>query len=118
MPRRLALLLALLAGCTGSSAAPPAGAPAMPPARVDAVTAAAGAVKASEAAAVAARLDLEFTSITAPIDGRAGRRLVDVGNVVSPQETRSLLSIQRLDPIYAEFSVTEADLVRLRSSLA
>ena len=66
-------------------------------------------VKQNEAAVESARLNLEYTSIRSPIDGRAGHRLVDVGNVVTANTT-ALLSIERLDPIYADFTVTESDL--------
>jgi membrane fusion protein, multidrug efflux system len=56
-----------------------------------------------------ARINLEYCSIRSPIDGRAGKRLVDIGNIVKENETE-LLTIQRLDPIYADFTVTENDL--------
>ena len=56
-----------------------------------------------------ARLNLEYCSIRSPIDGRAGKRLVDIGNIVKENETE-MLTIQRLDPIYADFTVTENDL--------
>jgi multidrug efflux system membrane fusion protein len=65
-------------------------------------------VKQNEAALESAKLNLEYTAIRSPIDGRAGHRLVDVGNVVSAN-TSTLLSIERLDPIYADFTVTEND---------
>jgi multidrug efflux system membrane fusion protein len=63
----------------------------------------------SEAALETARLNLEYCSIRSPIEGRAGQRLVDVGNIVEANQT-SLLVIQRLDPIYADFTVTEKKL--------
>jgi multidrug efflux system membrane fusion protein len=66
-------------------------------------------VKQNEAAVESARLNLEYTSILSPIDGRAGHRLVDNGNVVTANTT-TLLTIERLDPIYADFTVTEGDL--------
>src|ERR1019366_2559045 len=65
-------------------------------------------VKLNEAAVESARLNLEYTSIRSHIDGRAGRRLVDVGNIVTANTT-TLLSIERLDPIYVDFTVTEND---------
>ena len=65
-------------------------------------------VKQNEAAVESARLNLEYTSIRSPIDGRAGHRLVDIGNVVSANTT-NLLTIERMDPIYADFTVTEGD---------
>ena len=70
-------------------------------------------VRADEAAVESARLQLAYTEIRAPIDGRAGQRLVDLGNIVTAN-TGSLLSIQRLDPIYAEFTVTEGDLTEVQ----
>ncbi|MBZ5661666.1 MAG: efflux RND transporter periplasmic adaptor subunit [Acidobacteriia bacterium] len=66
-------------------------------------------VRQNEAAVESARLNLEYTAIRSPIDGRAGHRLVDVGNVVTANST-TLLTIERLDPIYADFTVTENDL--------
>ena len=66
-------------------------------------------VDAAQASLETAKLNLEYCFIHSPIDGRAGARLVDVGNVVQANST-SLLSIQRLDPIYANFTVTEVDL--------
>jgi membrane fusion protein, multidrug efflux system len=65
-------------------------------------------VKQNEAAVESARLNLEYTSIRSPIDGRAGHRLVDNGNVVTAN-TSTLLTIERMDPIYADFTVTESD---------
>jgi len=65
-------------------------------------------VKQNEAAVESARLNLEYTSIRAPIDGRAGHRLVDNGNVVTANMT-TLLTLERMDPIYADFTVTEGD---------
>jgi len=66
-------------------------------------------VEAAEAALETAKLNLEYCFIHSPIEGRAGARLVDIGNVVQANTT-SLLLIQRLDPIYADFTVTERDL--------
>ena len=76
--------------------------------RKNAVDVAGAQVKQNEAAVESAHLNLEYTSIRSPIDGRAGHRLVDVGNVVTAN-TSTLLSIERLDPIYADFTVTEND---------
>jgi multidrug efflux system membrane fusion protein len=66
-------------------------------------------VKQNEAAVESARLNLEYTSIHSPIDGRAGHRLVDPGNIVTANTT-TLLSVERMDPIYADFTSTESDL--------
>ena len=74
-------------------------------------------VQAAEAAVENAKLNLEYCYIRSPIDGRAGARLVDVGNVVQTNTT-GLLLIQRLDPIYADFTVTEGDLPEVQRELA
>lgn len=74
-------------------------------------------VKQNEAAVESARLNLEYTSILSPIDGRAGHRLVDIGNVVSANTT-TLLTIERMDPIYADFTVTESDLPEVQRNEA
>ena len=74
-------------------------------------------VEAAEAALETAKLNLEYCYIHSPIDGRAGARLVDVGNVVQANAT-ALLSIQRLDPIYANFTITESDLPGVQQQMA
>jgi len=74
-------------------------------------------VEAAQAALETAKINLEYCYIHSPIDGRAGARLVDVGNVVQPNTT-SLLSIQRLDPIYANFTITEGDLPAVQKQMS
>lgn len=74
-------------------------------------------VDAAAAALETATLNLEYCYIHSPIDGRAGARLVDIGNVVQPNTT-SLLSIQRLDPIYADFTITESDLPSVQKQMS
>ena len=72
-------------------------------------------VKQNEAAVESARLNLEYTAIHSPIDGRAGHRLVDPGNVVTANQT-TLLTIERMDPIYADFTATESDLSAVQNA--
>jgi multidrug efflux system membrane fusion protein len=74
-------------------------------------------VAAAEAALETAKLNLEYCYIHSPIDGRAGSRLVDAGNVVQANTTQ-LLSIQRVDPIYATFTITERDLPEVQKQMA
>jgi multidrug efflux system membrane fusion protein len=73
-------------------------------------------VEAAEAALETAKLNLEYCYIHSPIEGRAGARLVDIGNVVQANTT-SLLLIQRLDPIYADFTITERDLPEVQKQM-
>jgi membrane fusion protein, multidrug efflux system len=74
-------------------------------------------VQAAQAAVENAKLNLEYCTIHSPIDGRAGARLVDAGNVVQAN-TSGLLLIQRLDPIYADFIITERDLPAVQAQMA
>jgi membrane fusion protein, multidrug efflux system len=74
-------------------------------------------VQAAEAAVENAKLSLDYCTIRSPIDGRAGARLVDVGNIVQANTT-ALLSIQRTDPIYADFTITEQDLAGVRKEMS
>lgn len=85
--------------------------------RKNAVDVSQAQVKQNEATLESARLNLEYTSIRSPIDGRAGHRLVDLGNVVTANTT-SLLTIQRMDPIYADFTVTESDFPEVQRNSA
>lgn len=87
-------------------------------AKKNAVDVASAQVDASQAALEAARLNVEYCSIRSPIDGRAGHRLVDPGNVIKPEDNSVLLVIQRLNPIYADFTVTENDLSAVQQNMA
>lgn len=69
-------------------------------------------VAAAEAAVEHAQLQLTYTEIHAPITGRIGRRMIDPGNLVQAEQTL-LATIESVDPVYAEFYVSESDLIRL-----
>jgi len=56
-----------------------------------------------------AKLELSYTIIKAPIDGRASARHVDVGNLVGQGEATLLTTIVSIDPIYAYFSPSQSD---------
>ncbi len=84
--------------------------------RKNALDVAEAQVQQSQAAVETARLNLEYCTIRSPINGRAGQRLVDLGNVVAAN-TGSLLVIERLDPIYADFTITENDLTAVQRNM-
>jgi RND family efflux transporter MFP subunit len=69
------------------------------------------AIQGAQAAVETAELNLSYTRITAPIDGRIGRNLADVGNLVGATDRTLLTTIVRDDPIYAYFTVSERDLL-------
>jgi membrane fusion protein, multidrug efflux system len=77
-------------------------------------------VQSAEGAVAAAQVNLDYCNIRSPINGRAGLRLVDVGNVVTGNVGTGgavLLTIQGLDPIYTDFTVAETDLGLVRRYL-
>jgi membrane fusion protein, multidrug efflux system len=67
---------------------------------------AAAQVVSAQAAVNSAQLNLEFTHVTSPIDGRASRQLVNIGNLVQADATQ-LTTVVSIDPIYAYFSMDE-----------
>jgi RND family efflux transporter MFP subunit len=60
-----------------------------------------------------ARINLGYTRVTAPFDGRMDRHLVTPGNLVGAGKPTALAVITRMDPIYAYFTMNERDLIRL-----
>jgi multidrug efflux system membrane fusion protein len=85
-------------------------------AKKSAVQVAEAQLQQNQAAVENARLNLDYCTIRSPISGRAGQRLVDLGNVVTAN-SGSLLVIQRLDPIYADFTVTESNLTAVQRAM-
>jgi multidrug efflux system membrane fusion protein len=74
----------------------------------------ASALEADKAAVDAARVQLQYTDINAPIDARTGVLMINVGNLVKANDTPYLLQLNQVTPIYVTFSVPEANLDRLR----
>jgi membrane fusion protein, multidrug efflux system len=75
----------------------------------------ANAMKADAAVAVA-QVNLDYCTIRSPIDGRTSIRNVDVGNLVGPSSP-PLVMVQRLDPIYTDFTIAEPDIPLVRQYL-
>ncbi|MDI6854087.1 MAG: efflux RND transporter periplasmic adaptor subunit [Deltaproteobacteria bacterium] len=76
--------------------------------------AARASVLAAEAKRDLAKLDLSYTSVTAPFDGRIDRRQKDPGNLVGTAGEETVLAyINQIDPIYVYFTINERDLLRL-----
>ena len=71
------------------------------------------ALVTSEAKRDLAKLDLTYTQVAAPFDGRIDRRLVDPGNLVGAGESTVLATLNQINPIYVYFNVSDADLTRL-----
>ena len=78
----------------------------------------ASAVYADKAAVDAARVQLQYTDIKAPIDARTGALLMNVGNLVKANDTPFLVQLNQVTPIYATFSIPENQLDAVRKFAA
>jgi multidrug efflux system membrane fusion protein len=74
----------------------------------------ASAVQADQAAVEAARVQLQYTDITAPIDARTGALLINLGNLVKANDTPFLVQLNQVTPIYVTFSIPEVSLGEVR----
>jgi len=72
------------------------------------------AVYADQAAVQAAKVQLQYTDIYAPIDARAGALMINVGNLVKANDTPFLVQLNQIAPIYVTFTVPEASLSEVR----
>lgn len=72
-------------------------------------------ITADEAAVETARLQLGYTTIRAPMDGRTGNLLVQAGNIVKTGEDSPLVVIAQIRPIYVSFGVPEGQLPAIKS---
>ena len=82
-----------------------------------AIESAKAAIGASKAAVENARVQLSYTTIRSPIDGRTGNLTVKQGNVVMANSLE-LMTINQVEPIYVTFSVPEAQLPAIKKYMA
>ena len=78
----------------------------------------AATVAADEANVQTARLNLEYTSITSPIDGRTGNLILHQGNLVKANADTAMVVINQVKPVYVDFALPEQDLATVRASMA
>ena len=76
------------------------------------------AIAADEAAMEGARTQLDYTIITSPIDGRAGIRQIDIGNIIHATDLTPLVVITQTEPAAVIFALPEAQLDALRAAMA
>ena len=79
-------------------------------------------IKVDNAAIETTKVELSYCFIHSPIEGRAGQRLVDIGNVVNPggtsnNEGNALLVIERINPIYADFTISQSHLTAVQQEM-
>jgi membrane fusion protein, multidrug efflux system len=84
---------------------------------VAALRAAEADVAAGRAAVKSARINLEYTTVTAPVSGRIGRAAVTEGAYVQQASATLLGTIQQLDPLYVDLTWSSAEMMRLRRDL-
>ena len=75
-------------------------------------------VGANEAAVETAKLQLEYTTIRSPINGRTGKIMIQLGNMVKANDTNPLVIINQVSPIYLNFAVPEQYLGAIRAAMA
>ena len=71
------------------------------------------AVESAKASIIQADLNYSYTTIAAPIDGIIGKINVDRGNLVGKSEPTLLATVSKVNPIFVDFSIAEADYIRL-----
>ena len=79
-----------------------------------------GTVALDEAAVETAKVNLAYTDIRAPIDGRTGQRLVDLGNMIQASQPAALVNLTQIKPIFVNFTVPQdvTDAVRRNQAAA
>lgn len=75
-------------------------------------------IAAGKAAVEAARINLGYTRVTAPIGGRIGKSSVTVGALVTANQPMSLATIQQIDPVYVDVTQSSAVLLQLQRAMA
>lgn len=70
----------------------------------------------AEADVVNAKINYSYTHVLAPFDGRIGRHLVDIGNLVGHGQATDLSTIEQINPIYVYFNLNELDVIKLRKA--
>jgi membrane fusion protein, multidrug efflux system len=72
------------------------------------------AIKADEALIEAAKIQLDYTRLTSPIDGVTGIRQVDVGNIIHPTDPNGLVVVTQVQPISVIFTLPETELPKIQ----
>ncbi|HEX3501961.1 MAG TPA: efflux RND transporter periplasmic adaptor subunit, partial [Xanthobacteraceae bacterium] len=75
-------------------------------------------VKSDEALIEAAKVNLSYTKLTAPIDGVTGIRQIDNGNVIHPTDPNGLVDVTQIQPISVIFTLPETDFAEIQAQMA
>ncbi len=75
-------------------------------------------IQSDQAAIYSAQIQLDYSRIRSPLDGRAGTRMIDAGNVVKATDTGGIVIINQLDPIFVTFPLPADTLAAIRAAAA
>ena len=75
-------------------------------------------VKSDEAVIESAQVNLDYTRLTAPIDGVTGIRQIDEGNIIHPTDTNGLVDLTQIQPISLIFTLPEVTFVEIQQEMA
>ncbi len=77
---------------------------------------AAAAVQSAKAGVTSSRINLDYASVRAPISGRAGKQQVTEGALVGQGDVTLLTTVDQLDPLYVNFSISASELEQLQNA--
>lgn len=78
----------------------------------------AAAVEVAKSTLETARINLDYTKVTSPVDGRIGRSFVTEGALVTAGQATLLATVQQLDPVYVDLTLSSTQLLRMRKSFS
>jgi len=76
------------------------------------------AVQADQAQIDTAQLNLDYSLVRSPIEGRTGQRLIDIGNYIQSGQNTNLVTVTQLKPIFVSFTLPQSDLDPVRRANA
>ena len=82
-----------------------------------AVSALRATVRADEATVESARVQLEYSAIRSPIDGRVGRLLQHMGNMIKANDDNPMVTVVQMEPVYVAFALPEERLTGVLSAM-
>src|SRR6201997_4606932 len=75
-------------------------------------------IRSDEALIDAARVNLSYTQLTAPIDGVSGIRQIDIGNIIHPTDPNGLVDVTQIQPISVIFTLPEQNFIQIQQQMA
>lgn len=76
-----------------------------------------GQVQSDEADIATAELNLEWSTVVSPLDGRVSQTLINVGNLVILQDPNAIINIQQMTPVDIRFNITQKDFIEVQKAI-